>query len=112
MAKPRFFYIVKDSVRRYQDDVAVAFDWTAELFVETDYQYALAYCGHNHRDPDRAKECGERMLRKVESGEYPEDFCLPSPTHRHLVRSDDTCVYCDRAIETSSPPGPFAARRA
>lgn len=83
-----------DTVRRYRNDEAVAWDFTAELHVEPDWQYALEYCGHNHRDPDLAKKCGERMLRDCEHGKYPERFCLPSPHHRHLVRSDDTCVYC------------------
>lgn len=93
----RFFFVVRDTVRRYQGDDAVAWSFTAELYADADYQRPLAYCGHDHRDPDKARECGNRLLRKAERGDI-KAHCSQSFTGRHVVRSDDTCVYCGTAL--------------
>lgn len=95
---PRFFYIVEDMVRRYRGNVAVGYSFWAALYHEKDYQYALGYCGHHHREPDAAKKCGERMLQKIARGTLPDALCQMSPTYRHLYRSSGTCVYCN-AVE-------------
>ena len=96
----RFYYVVRDSVHRYRNGDAVAWRFWAVLHAEPGWvQYDLGYCGHDHRDPDRAKACGERMLRRAERGEYPKEFCEKSPSCRHLVRSSGLCVHCERVCD-------------
>jgi hypothetical protein len=94
---PRFFYVVEDMVSRYRGDVAVSWRFSARLHVEPDWQYSLGYCGHNHKEPDEAAACGERMLRKIARGVFPDAYCPKSDRHRHTYRSSGTCVYCDAA---------------
>lgn len=95
-AVPRFYFIVRDAVCRYRADMPVAWDFWAELYMEPDAQYSLGSCGHSHREPDKAEQCGQRMLARTERGIYPRAFCRTSKTWRHLYRSSDECIYCGK----------------
>lgn len=60
---------VKATVRMYRGGAPVAWTWEGRVMTKDDPGKAVAYCGHNHRDPDHARVCARKLLRRAQATE-------------------------------------------
>jgi hypothetical protein len=62
----RFFFVVHDVTRRNRAGGLGGWTYHVELYDRTLHPQTMVCCPHNHRHEDRARMCGNRMVRAAQ----------------------------------------------